>query len=52
MNPLVQLRQQTYALGALDKDVQAKFKELRQTDFVRRLWAKDPTLWQIGRAHV
>jgi transaldolase / glucose-6-phosphate isomerase len=39
------LSRQTYALGALDKGVQAKLKELRQTGFVRRLWAKDPTLW-------
>jgi len=51
MNPLVQFRQQTYALGALDKGVQAKLKELRQTGFVRRLWAKDPTLWHTDPAH-
>ena len=51
MNPLVQLRQQTYALGALDKSVQAKLKELRQTGFVRRLWAKDPTLWHTDPVH-
>ena len=51
MNPHVQLRQQTYALGALDKSVQTKLKELRQTDFVRRLWAKDPTLWHTDPDH-
>src|SRR3989454_10430053 len=45
------LSRQTYALGALDKDVQAKLKELRQTDFVRRLWAKDPTLWHTDPIH-
>src|SRR2546421_944509 len=51
MNPHVQLRQQSYALGALDKGVQAKLKELRQTDFVRRHWAKDPTLWHTDPIH-
>src|SRR5437870_9813784 len=51
MNPLVQVRRQTYALGALDKGVQAKLKELRQTGFVRRLWDKDPTLWHTDPAH-
>src|SRR3989454_10863957 len=35
------LIRQSYALGALDKGVQAKLKELRQTGFVRRLWAKE-----------
>jgi len=39
MNPLVQ-----------HTGVQAKLKELRQTDFVRRLWAKDPTLWHSDPA--
>jgi transaldolase/glucose-6-phosphate isomerase len=38
-------------LGALDKSVQAKLKELRQTGFVRRLWAKDPTLWHTDPVH-
>jgi transaldolase/glucose-6-phosphate isomerase len=45
------LSRQTYALGALDKGVQAKLKELRQTGFVRRLWAKDPTLWHQDPVH-
>ena len=39
MNPLVQ-----------HTGVQARLKELRQTDFVRRLWAKDPTLWHSDPA--
>ncbi len=58
MNPLVHLREfgqklgrQTYALGVLDKGVQAKLRELRQTGFVRKLWAKDPTLWHRDPAH-
>lgn len=45
------LSRQTYALGALDKSVQVKLKELRQTGFVRRLWAKDPTLWHSDPVH-
>jgi transaldolase/glucose-6-phosphate isomerase len=45
------LSRQTYALGALDKGVQATLKELRQTGFVRRLWAKDPALWHSDPLH-
>src|SRR5947209_17755808 len=45
------LIRQSYALGALDTGVQAKLKELRQTGFVRRLWAKDPTLWHSDPLH-
>jgi transaldolase/glucose-6-phosphate isomerase len=41
----------SYALGPYEKDVQAKLKELRPQDFVRRLWAKDPTLWHQDPAH-
>src|SRR3989454_692881 len=39
------------AFRALDTGVQAKLKELRQTGFVRRLWAKDPTLWHSDPVH-
>jgi len=45
------LKQQVYTLGALDAGVQAKLKELRQTGFVSRLWAKDPTLWHQDPTH-
>ena len=45
------MKQQVYALGALDAGVQAKLKELRQTGFVSRLWAKDPTLWHQDPTH-
>ena len=45
------LSRQTYALGACDAGVQAKLKELRQSGFVRRLWAKDPGLWHKDPAH-
>ena len=39
------LSQQTYALGGCDAGVQAKLKEMRQSGYVRRLWAKDVNLW-------
>ena len=45
------LKQQVYTLRALDAGVQAKLKELRQTGFVSRLWAKDPTLWHQDPTH-
>lgn len=45
------LDQQTYALGPLDAGVKSKIKELRQTGFVRKLWAKDPTLWHQDPTH-
>ncbi|HEY3196606.1 MAG TPA: hypothetical protein VGJ57_01235, partial [Nitrospirales bacterium] len=52
MNPLpTKLDQRTYALGEYQKDVQAKLKELQQQDFVRRFWAKDPTLWHRDPVH-
>jgi transaldolase/glucose-6-phosphate isomerase len=45
------LNQQTYALGPLGDRVQARLKELRNTGFVRKLWAKDPGLWHQDPTH-
>ena len=45
------LSRQTYALGAFDAGVQAKLKDLRKQGFVRRLWAKDPSLWHQDPVH-
>ncbi|TRZ98267.1 MAG: bifunctional transaldolase/phosoglucose isomerase [Nitrospiraceae bacterium] len=45
------LDQQTFALGPLEGRVQAKLRELRQTGFVRKLWAKDPSLWHRDPVH-
>ena len=45
------LSQQTYSLGGSEAGVQAKLKEMRQSGFVRRLWAKDPGLWHKDPAH-
>nr|MBI3613000.1 bifunctional transaldolase/phosoglucose isomerase [Nitrospirota bacterium] len=45
------LSRQTYALGAFDAGVQARLKDLRKQGFVRRLWAKDPSLWHQDPGH-
>ena len=45
------LDQQIYSLGAFDAQIQKTLKELRQSGFSRRLWAKDPTLWHSDPAH-
>ena len=46
MNPLVQsVNAPRYALGSCEAAVQARITELRRTGFVRKLWAKDPSLW-------
>lgn len=45
------LNRQTYALGAFEGGVQTRLKELRQTGFVRKFWAKDPSLWHRDPAH-
>ena len=45
------LSQQTYTLGEHDACVQAKLKEMRQSGFVRRLWARDFSLWHKDPAH-
>ncbi|MEW6323983.1 MAG: bifunctional transaldolase/phosoglucose isomerase [Nitrospirota bacterium] len=45
------LDRQSRSLGPLDAAVQAKLNELRREGFVRRLWAKDPTLWHRDPAH-
>ncbi|MEW6683716.1 MAG: bifunctional transaldolase/phosoglucose isomerase [Nitrospirota bacterium] len=45
------LNQQTYALGGFGKGIPEKLKELRQQGFVRRLWAKDPSLWHRDPVH-
>lgn len=45
------LDKQTYALGGWDKNVQNKLKELRDQNFIRRLWAKDAALWHSDAAH-
>ena len=42
---------QTWAVGAFEADVTATLKDLHAKDFVRRLWAKDPSLWHQDLAH-
>jgi transaldolase / glucose-6-phosphate isomerase len=45
------LDRQSYALGPAENTVKTRLVELREKDFVRRLWAKDPTLWHNDPAH-
>jgi len=45
------LNQQRYALGACETAVQARLTTLRQTGFVRKLWAKEPSLWHQDPVH-
>ena len=43
--------QQTYAVGSFDGAIKTTLKDLQAKDFVRRLWAKDATLWHQDPAH-
>ncbi len=45
------MNHQTYAVGAYDAAVHAVLDDLQAKDFVRRMWAKDPTLWHKAPAH-
>ena len=45
------LNHQTWAVGSFEADVTATLKDLHAKDFVRRLWAKDPSLWHQDPAH-
>ena len=45
------MNHQTYAVGAFDAAVHAALDDLQAKDFVRRMWAKDPTLWHEAPAH-
>ena len=45
------LDRQRYSLGTLDAPVQERLKALTKADAVRRLWAKDPTLWHSDPGH-
>ena len=42
---------QTWAVGSFEANVTATLKDLHAKDFVRRLWAKDPSLWHQDPAH-
>jgi len=41
----------TYSVGAVQKQVDEKLKEFWHTNLVRRIWAKDPTVWHHDPAH-
>ncbi len=40
-----------YSLGASQEKVNVTLREFQETNFVRRLWAKDPTIWHHDPAH-
>ncbi len=42
---------QTWTVGSFEANVTATLKDLHAKDFVRRLWAKDPSLWHQDPAH-
>ena len=40
-----QLDRVTYSLGAMQRQVDESLKEIQAKNLVRRIWAKDPTVW-------
>ena len=45
------LNRQTHTLGTFEPAVQETLKDLQSQNFVRRLWAKDATLWHQDPEH-
>ena len=45
------MNHQTYMVGSFDEAVRNALDDLQAKDFVRRIWAKDPTLWHEDPAH-
>ena len=45
------MNRQTWAVGSCDEAVRASLDDLQAKDFIRRLWAKDPSLWHEDPAH-
>ena len=41
----------TYALGSMQGQVDESLKEIQAKDLVRRIWAKDPTVWHQNSEH-
>ena len=46
------LNGQNLILGAYEKAVMKLLKDLEKKDFVKRLWAKDTSLWKEEADHV
>ncbi|MBI3013417.1 MAG: hypothetical protein HYY63_07320, partial [Elusimicrobia bacterium] len=42
---------QSLVLGVYEKPFRQALETLRKNDFVRRLWAKDPSLWKSEPDH-
>ena len=45
------MNHQTFSVGSSDEAVRASLDDLQAKDFIRRLWAKDPSLWHEEPAH-
>ncbi len=41
----------TYSLGSMQSQVDESLKEMQAKDIVRRIWAKDPTVWHQHPEH-
>ena len=41
----------TYSLGAMQSEVDESLKEIHTNNLVRRIWAKDPTVWHQNPEH-
>ncbi len=46
-----QLDRVTYSLGAMQSQVDESLKGLNEKNLVRRIWAKDPTVWHQNPEH-
>ncbi len=46
-----QLDRVTYSLGAMQTHVDESLKEIQEKNLVRRIWAKDPTVWHQSPEH-
>jgi len=46
-----QLDRVTYSLGAMQSLIDEKLTEVKEENLIRRIWAKDPTVWHQDPAH-
>lgn len=50
-SPDPEMNHQTCVVGSFDEAVRAALDDLQAKDFVRRIWARDPTLWHEDSTH-
>ncbi len=46
-----QLDRVTYSLGAMQSQIDEKLTEVQEDNLIRRIWAKDPTVWHQDPGH-